>query len=785
MMKMIEPSERTASQSWWVARLALALMLLIIYGWTVFEPYSGDALMHMMDDTQIHSLGDALQTLYSGSNPAYQEPHRLTAFHRPVFNELYLTTLKEIFGVGSVWMRVMTLAMLVGVAWVFLSLMQKIRVSVLPATVGTAWLVFSPPLFFGLYEYGLAFSQLLVLLSILSLWVLKKYIDCRQQPNSRAWIAATLLFVFLAVFTKESAVVWPVICLLMAVYLTNDARTIHDKKPLPFTDQLKSLTSTIFAFWGLALALVAIIFLYLVTRYLKLGSLTAIAGGIEQTPSLVDALIKFGGYTLLMLQVPNPVIPAYMAQSLENLGRMEIAIRLLLLITAFWALWAGWRRSQLATLTLLATFFLAFLPIIKVSRNAPYYGDLMAIPLAIALGLGFEAIKERVSRPTNVIMATFVIASLFVVSTFFTSHYVYNSDLWLAKSQGFVRSALSDFSSAEGAMEAARIVGTSGIFSPEQNWSLNYSTGLFGAAFIVNLGLPKEKFILNSDKLIQNDNVIFIDFQPDMHPRKVGAYRLPGYGRLTTAYFPSGLIRKALESSDGIFIIKGYKVIRLTCDNPFQKPFDIAFKSLPESELLRRVDSAMNINSTPDKLVLEFVAPPNAVSLRLLGDEGAGCQSPKVSGYSPLDPSSLHNMMTINASPRFENDSDWKGKPTKIPQVVGVIVGPGPDNRNVLSQRIPIKPFEPLKIVARASSVDKPTATGRLQINWLGSNDEFISSSGKAIEVAKQEKVFETYVVPPAGAIAGYFYVAPHTPDDVVHYTEMRLLGVRQGSEGK
>jgi len=153
--------------SWWLARIILAILLLILYGWTIFEPFSGDALMHMMDDTQIHSLGDVLRTFYGGTNPVYQEQYRLIGFHRPVFNELYLTALKGIFGVGSVWLRVMTLAMLIGIAWVFLSLIQNMQVSVLPAVVGTAWLVFSPSLFFGLYEYGLAFSQLLVLLAVI------------------------------------------------------------------------------------------------------------------------------------------------------------------------------------------------------------------------------------------------------------------------------------------------------------------------------------------------------------------------------------------------------------------------------------------------------------------------------------------------------------------------------------------------------------------------------------------------------------------------------------------
>lgn len=757
--------------------LTLTLMLLVLYGWSVFEPYAGDALMHMMDDTQIHSFGDALRTLYSGHNPAYQELHRLTGFHRPIFNELYLPTLKEIFGVGSAWMRVMTLATLIGAALVFLSLMRKMQISVLPATVGAAWLVFSPSLFFGLYEYGLAFSQLLVLLAMLSLWSLKKYIDCQQQPISIVWIVATLFFVFLAVFTKESAVVWPMILLIMAIYYANDTQFPSNKKPLPSTDQLKSLVSTLFAFRWLAFTLVAIIFLYLATRYFKLGSLTAIAGGIEQSPSLVDALIKFAGYTLLALQIPSSVIPPYMTQGLHNMGGVEIACRISLLFTSLLAIWAGWRKSRLATLTMLACFILAFLPIIKVARNAPYYGDLMAIPLAITLALGFDAIRGKISRISFTMFAISVIASLFVVSAFFAGRYVYNTDMWLARSQGFVRSALADFSSAEGATEAEQVVGASGMFSPEQNWALNHNAEIFGAAFIVNLGIPKGKFVLNSGKLRHIDKVMFIDFYPDMHPRKVGAYPLPGYGRLLTAYFPSGFIRNALKSNGGIFNIKGYKVIRLACDNPFQQPFEIEFKSHPEFKLLRRVDSTMNINSTPDSLALEFVAPPNAVSLRLLEDGGTGCRTPKVSGYSSFEPSSLLYTTTINASPRFENASDWGGKLTRNPKGTGVIVGPGPDEPSVLSQRIPVKPFEPLKIVARASSVDKPSSTGRLQINWVGANDQFISSSGVAIEVFKEEKLFETYVVAPAGAIAGYIYVTPHTQLASVLYSEMRVIG--------
>jgi hypothetical protein len=776
-MKITNPLNLPADSSWLVAHLFLAIILIILYGWLVFDPYAGDALMHMMDDTQIHSFGDALRTLYSGHNQAYQELHRLTFFHRPIFNELYLPALKEIFGVGSAWMRVMTLATLIGVASVFLSLMRKMHISVLPATIGAAWLVFSPSLFFGLYDYGLAFSQLLVLLAILSLWSLKKYIDCRQQPISIVWIVATLFFVFLEVFTKESALVWPMICLIMAVYFANDTQFVSNTKPLPITHLLKSLASSFFAFRWLAFALVAIIFLYLATRYFKLGSLTAIAGGIEQSPSLVDALIKFGGYTLLTLQIPSSVIPAYLTQGLPNMNWLEIALRIFVLVTALWALWAGWRKSRIATFALLACFILAFLPITKVSRNSPYYADLMAIPLAISLALGFEAIREKVSRSTYAMIVASVITSLFVVSAFFAGRYVYNTDMWLARSQGFVRSALADFSSAEGATEAEQIVGASGMFSPEQNWALG-STYFFGAAFIANLGIPSGRFVLNSEKLYKNDKVMFIDFYPEMNPRKAGVYPLPGYGRLFTAYFPAGFIRKSLVSNEGLYNIKGYKVIQLACDNPFQKSFDVGFKSLPDKEILRRIDSAMNINSTLDSLVLEFVAPPNAVSFRLLEDGDTGCRSPKVSGYSPLDPSSLPYTSTINASPRFENTSDWSGKLTRNPKGAGVIVGPGSDNPNVLSQRIPVRPFEPLKIVARASSTEKPSSTGRLQINWVDKNDKFLSSAGKTIELTEAETKHDVYMSAPAGAVAGILYVTPHAPQDIVRYIEMSLMRV-------
>lgn len=777
----IDNLQIAGKSSWWQVRLALALMVVCLYGWTVFEPFAGDALMHMMDDVQIHSFGDIVRTFYSNTNPHYQEHYRLLAFHRPVFNELYLAALKECLGVGSIWMRVLTLASLVGIAWAFLALIRAMRISPLSGAVGAIWLVFSPSLFFGLYEYGLAFSQLMVLLALLSLLVLQKYVEGKKRL-SFLWFGLALLLVFLTVFTKESAVVWPAICLLFALLISNQAESTF-VEDLPVRDNLKRLVIWLAAYRWFALAMAAIVVLYFFTRFLKLGSLTAIAGGIEQSPSLSDAVIKFIGFSLLALQVPISAIPSYMTVDIRHLGSMEIVLRLLLLMTGLTLLWLGWKRSRLSMLLLLACFTLAFLPIIKVSRNAPHYADLMAIPLSVALAIGFEALKEQISNRRQVLVALVIGISLFTVAALFAGRYVNNTDMWLARSQGFTRGALSDFASAEGVNEAKQIVGTSGMFSPEQKWALNHNSSLFGAAFIVNLGTPKEKFVLNSEKLTQNDKVMFVDFYPERSPRKIGSYPLPGYGRLRTAYFPTGFIRKSIQGSSGTYAANGYPVIRLECDNSFRAPFVVRFTSGTGSVVERSIDAAMNISSSSDRLALEFVAPNNTVSFQLVNADDVICNKPQVKGYFPFEPESMLYETEITVSPRFESSLGWIGKLTRNSKGAGVIVGPGADNPNVLSQRIPVKPFEYLKIVARASSVEMPTATGRLQINWVGPNDKFISSSGKTIEVTKEEKQFETYVVVPTGAIAGYLYVTPHAPEDVVRYEEMRALSAIKDAE--
>jgi hypothetical protein len=134
-------------------------------------------------------------------------------------------------------------------------------------------------------------------------------------------------------------------------------------------------------------------------------------------------------------------------------------------------------------------------------------------------------------------------------------------------------------------------------------------------------------------------------------------------------------------------------------------------------------------------------------------------------------PPSVDFNVTLNTSPLFESAKGWGRE-----NPGGAVVGPGADNKNVLSQRVAVYPGEPLKIVAQAASAGQPTGYGRLQINWVDGHEHQISVSGKEIPLTSESKRFELPVTPPAGAAAGYLYVSPHGPKDVVRYTEMRLL---------
>lgn len=134
----------------------------------------------------------------------------------------------------------------------------------------------------------------------------------------------------------------------------------------------------------------------------------------------------------------------------------------------------------------------------------------------------------------------------------------------------------------------------------------------------------------------------------------------------------------------------------------------------------------------------------------------------------------------VSLSPLFESGLGWGAGYAKAKAQGGgrgVVVGPGTENPNVFAQQFSARPDEPFKVVARASSVGKPKAMGRFQVNWMDSEHKFISASIQPFEATPEEKTFDAYVTAPADAIAGTLYVVPGGKEDMVRYTEMRVLG--------
>lgn len=144
----------------------------------------------------------------------------------------------------------------------------------------------------------------------------------------------------------------------------------------------------------------------------------------------------------------------------------------------------------------------------------------------------------------------------------------------------------------------------------------------------------------------------------------------------------------------------------------------------------------------------------------------------------------IFSTAAINKSPCFDSPEGWgSGFGLASGHGSGVVVGPGKDNPNILGQQFSAQPRQFFRIVARASSVTAPRALGCFQINWMGSEGEFLSASVHRFEVTFIENQFQQRVCAPENAVGGVIYVTPGSPEDVVRYAEMSLYSERAFSE--
>jgi len=147
----------------------------------------------------------------------------------------------------------------------------------------------------------------------------------------------------------------------------------------------------------------------------------------------------------------------------------------------------------------------------------------------------------------------------------------------------------------------------------------------------------------------------------------------------------------------------------------------------------------------------------------------------------------------VTLSPLLDSPEGWSFQYAKAKDhgSPGVVVGP--QFRNVFAQPFTAKENEQFKIITRASmpkakwnifGLAKQKTMGRFQINWSNSKGEYIDTYLEPFEVTPKEKTYETYVVAPPGTETGTLYVSPSGNDDVVRYTEMKLLGKENPIKG-
>jgi len=124
------------------------------------------------------------------------------------------------------------------------------------------------------------------------------------------------------------------------------------------------------------------------------------------------------------------------------------------------------------------------------------------------------------------------------------------------------------------------------------------------------------------------------------------------------------------------------------------------------------------------------------------------------------------------------NDSKAWGRATKDPEINnGVVVGPGPSNSNILVQPFSANYGDDFLIKAKASSNDNYHTQGRLQVNWLDSSGQYISSSLRVINVDRDIREYSFYIKAPPNAKTGWIAISPHGKNDIVRFYEMKVMG--------
>ena len=494
-------------------------LCLIFYGWMIFLPVCCDALMHTADDLVIKNFVDVLRNIFGIRND-YGEVHTIGVFHRPIFNELYITLLKFLFPNQPVYLRASSLLLFFINVCIFHKVTSYFINEKLIIIFFSLFYLFSIPHFYGLFEFGLSFSILLNLFFLISLFFLiKSLVPNHNQTYQYLYLFISCFSAFLLVFTKESAVLAPFSILLISIYfvLRNQGNIEGFYKSCINT----ILKNKFIKFYFLTSIL--IIFLYLLSRYFKLGDIFYIAAGLETNLSFNAISKKIYTYLAELSYFPTKHIGNYMLFTLKTLPEYEVYIRTLFLLFFIFLFYIFIKFEKSKSLLFFLSMLLIFIPIFKVYRNSPYYSDILSIPFYLLSAISFSIFfNKNKSKIRNIL----IIISLFflsIISYNFQNKHTNDPANWIASGHAAARGLLIDFEKVYNKHNNSTFLISSGILNGVNVWWYNQNERIRGSLFNAHFGIPLDRFPHKINRNLNNFVILDIDreLNDPMHNNKL------------------------------------------------------------------------------------------------------------------------------------------------------------------------------------------------------------------------------------------------------------------------
>ncbi|SCW85408.1 Dolichyl-phosphate-mannose-protein mannosyltransferase [Paenibacillus tianmuensis] len=758
-----------------ISILIIMLINISLYQWTLKQPLMGDALMHVVDDTQLHKPLDFARIFYLTKNPDYQENNRIQVMNRPIFNELIITFEKKIFSNNLVNMRYITLAVHIVNAVLIFSFINLLYRNIKTALFGSLFFSLNNAYFYGLYEFGLSFSIWLTLFTIISFIFLIKYI----RTSSLKYLFLLYFSFFLAIFTKESALTLPFALIVFAIFIIMNAESrfqgIHRV--------LKALKDK--KVWFISLGLILILSLNLFLRYKKLGSILDVHAGIGADVTLFQTFAKILGYFLLAFNLPLNIIPGYMAISIQYYY-IPIAIIIILFFGYFFInICKNMIKKNISTYVGLIIFIILLIPIFKVSRNSPYYLDLPLIGIIICVcGLvNFQNISI-INKKILYFMLPFILINNLYFQYISTSKDV----VWLTKGEKEASQIIEALKALpRNELYEKNIYMLNSYFNQGTLWIFNH--GRVGSFLFANLNIDLRKtqvFNLRQDfkkgsTLLDQYYELSENGQLNLKSQSISS--VTGFveikeGQVSSTY-------TSISNDNELIEIKGR--LKSNVDKNKLSPIQLEFER-KESEIIKKTYS--NYADGPTSINQEFsvysLVPHNSsqVKLTIPDDLRNQFEALEVHQYKLIIDSNniedIGSRTSLINNPSFEKGVEsWIGlKETQIIQNAhtgnyGAKVGPG--TANSAFQTIAVKPEEDLVISAWAKSINNSNAVGRLQINWADQNGNFIEAYIKIFNVSEKYEYQLAVTKPPQNAEKALVYISPHDETSEIVYDDVNV----------